>query len=158
MGHVFGRVARTMEPEQTRHFMEHCNDLALLSNSQALVYATADTAADTKLLGHEWLVVAIEPLRNIDLVGFDAAHVRTKGLSLVTVKTNARTEDGDETILRKHQSFSNPTAKTAKTTLLAAAQKVNETLTYRILQMTHKWSSSAVLFDHIRIDKASRRE
>ena len=65
------------------------------------------------------MVVSSDPIRKVNLVGFDAAHARKKGLSIVIADTIARTADGNEIILRAHQSVSNPSTST---TLLSEVQ------------------------------------
>jgi hypothetical protein len=60
-----------------------------------------------------------DPVRKVNLVGFDAEHARKKGLSVVTADTIAQPIDGSEIILRAHQSVSNPTTST---TLLSEVQ------------------------------------
>jgi hypothetical protein len=120
MRDVFGGMARTTKgPECVRCHLEYVDHLALLSHSQALSYATADSGADTNVLGQEWLIVSTDPIKKINLVGFDAAYARKRGLSIVTADTIVPTEDGDETILRASQSFSNPSTST---TLLSEVQ------------------------------------
>lgn len=43
-------------------------------------------------------------MRQVNLVGFDAAHARKQGLSVVTADTIAKTIDGIEIILLAQQS------------------------------------------------------
>jgi hypothetical protein len=94
--------------------------MAYLSRSQKKAYATADSGADTNVLGREWLVIATDPVRKVNLVGFDAEHANKKSLSVVTADTIAKTEDGREIILRAYQSVSNPTTATTLSSVDAA--------------------------------------
>lgn len=114
MRDVFGGMARTERTEHVRCHMEYVDRLANFSHSQAQAYTTADSGADTNVLGKEWLIVSSDPIRKVNLVGFDAAHARKKGLSIVTADTIARTADGNEIILRAHQSVSNPSTSTTQ--------------------------------------------
>jgi hypothetical protein len=113
---VFGGMARAYENEHVKCNFDYLDRIAQLSNSRASAYATADSGADTNVLGQEWLIIAMDPVRKINLVGFDAAHARKKGLSIVTADTIVMTADGQEIILRAHQSVSN---KSTSTTLLS---------------------------------------
>jgi hypothetical protein len=65
------------------------------------------------VLEKEWLIVSRDPIRKVNLIGFDAAHAREQGLSVVTADTIAKTKDGDKTIFRAHQSVSNSSTTTA---------------------------------------------
>jgi hypothetical protein len=71
------------------------------------------------VLGKEWSIIAKDPVRKVNLVDFDAAHARKKGLSIVTADTIVMTADGQEILLRAHQSASNPSTST---TLLSEIQ------------------------------------
>jgi hypothetical protein len=64
------------------------------------------------VLEKEWLIVLRDTIRKVNLIGFDAAHAREQGLSVVTVDTIAKTKDGEKIILRAHQSVSNPSTNT----------------------------------------------
>jgi hypothetical protein len=94
----------TASTEQVRCNVEYLDRLANLCRAETPAYATADSGADTNVLGHQMLVVSTDPLRRINLVGLDAAHAMKKGLSIVTADTIAQTADGTEVILRAHQS------------------------------------------------------
>jgi hypothetical protein len=54
----FAGMVRNMEHERVRCHLEYCDRLAQLSRTPKTVYATADSGADTNVLGQEWLVVA----------------------------------------------------------------------------------------------------
>lgn len=69
MRHFFGGMAKT----EVRCHMEYLDRLAFLSHSQAPAYATFDSGADTNVLGKEWLIISTDPLRKINLVGFDGS-------------------------------------------------------------------------------------
>jgi hypothetical protein len=75
---VFGGMARAYENEHVKCNFDYLDRIAQLSNSRASAYATADSGADTNVLGQEWLIIAMDPVRKINLVGFDAAHARKK--------------------------------------------------------------------------------
>jgi hypothetical protein len=119
MRDVFGGIARMDDSEEVRCHLEYCDRLAYLTQLPREAYVTADSGADTNVLCREWMIVSTAPVPFLNLVGFDAAHARTKGLSAVTADTIARTVDGNETILRAHQSLSN---SSTSTTLLSEAQ------------------------------------
>jgi hypothetical protein len=47
----------------------------------------------------------------VNLVGFAVEYARKNGLSVVTADTIAKTAEGNEIIIRSHQSVSNPTTE-----------------------------------------------
>jgi hypothetical protein len=99
MRSVFGGMASTVGMEQVLCHLEYCERLAFLSHSPTVAYATADSGADTNVLGKEWLIVSKDTIRNVNLVGFDAAHAHKKGLSIVTAGTITRTLDGNYVLI-----------------------------------------------------------
>jgi hypothetical protein len=99
--------------------LEYVDRIALVSKSPNVAHATADSGADTNVLGSEWRIVSSDPVRKVNLVGFDAAYASKRGLSIVTADTIAKTVEGKEIILRSHQSVSNPSTST---TLLSEVQ------------------------------------
>jgi hypothetical protein len=109
---IFAGMARRVGEENTRCNGEYEEVLANLSKATHEAYATADTGADTNVLGKKWRILAIDPVRKVNLVGFDALHARKKELSIVTANTIVRTDAG-EVILRAYQSVSNPSTSTA---------------------------------------------
>jgi hypothetical protein len=109
---IFGGMAITSDIEHFRCHLEYCDRLAFLSQTPVGAYATADSGADTSVLGKEYSIVATDPVRKVNLIGFDETYARKKGLSIVTADTLVRTADGDEIILRAHQSVSNPSTST----------------------------------------------
>jgi hypothetical protein len=90
----------------------HTEYFDCIGHSEASSIATVDSDADTNVLGRDWLIVSEDPLRRINLIGFDAAYAQKRGLLLVTADTIVMTEDGQEVILRAHQSVSNPLTRT----------------------------------------------
>jgi hypothetical protein len=116
---MFGGMDRVEHREEVRCHLEYCDRLASYTTTPRIAYATADSGADTNVLGREWLVVSNDPVRKVNVIGFDAEHARKKGLSVVTADTIAKTVDGREIILRSHQSVSNPSTTT---TLLSEVQ------------------------------------
>jgi hypothetical protein len=85
----------------------------VLSRCPRTAYATADLGADTNVLGRKWLIIAKDAVRNVNLMGFDAEHVRKKGLSEVNADTIVMTIDWMEIILGANLSVSNPSTTTA---------------------------------------------
>jgi hypothetical protein len=90
----------------------HTEYFDCIGHSEASSIATVDSDADTNVLGRDWLIVSEDPLRRINLIGFDAAYAQKRVLLLVTADTIVMTEDGQEVILRAHQSVSNPLTRT----------------------------------------------
>jgi hypothetical protein len=119
-------------PEAVRCHTEYIDRIAQLVHSDTTSIATADSGADTNVLGRDWPIVSEDPFRRINLVGFDAAHAQKRGLRLVTVDTIAMTVEGQEVILRAHQSVSNPSTRT---TLLSEVQMRH---TGHIVDSVHK--------------------
>jgi hypothetical protein len=119
MRSVFGGMVKSTGLEHVRCNLDFCDRLALQSQSSMTAYATADSGADTNVLGKEWRIVSSDPIRKVNLVGFDAAYASKRGLSIVTADTIAKTVEGEEIILRSHQSVSNPSTST---TLLSEVQ------------------------------------
>jgi hypothetical protein len=93
MRDIFGGMARMEISDQVRCNLEFCERLAYFTRSPRRAYATADSGADTNVLGKEWLVVSKDPIQKVNLVGFDAEHAHKRGLSIVTADTIARTDD-----------------------------------------------------------------
>jgi hypothetical protein len=106
------RMSSTVS-EAVRCHAQYFDRIAQLVHSEASSIATAYSGAGTNVLGRDWLIVSEDPFRHISLVGFDAAHAQKRDLRLVTVDTIGMTEDGQEVILRAHQSVSNPSTRTA---------------------------------------------
>jgi hypothetical protein len=67
-------------PEAVRCHTEYNDRIAQLVHSDTTSIATADSGADTNVLGRDWLIVLEDPFRWINLVGFDAAHAQKHGL------------------------------------------------------------------------------
>jgi hypothetical protein len=110
---IFAGMAHRVGEENIRCNGDYEEVLANLSKATHESYATADSGADTNVLGKEWRILAIDPVRKVNLVGFDALHARKKGLSIVTVDTILRTDAGEDIMLRAYQSVSNPSTSTA---------------------------------------------
>jgi hypothetical protein len=112
MEDVFGYMARTTDQDSIRCHVEYDEYLANLSKMTKKAYATADSGADTTILGKEWLIIAQDPVRRVNLVGFDPRHARKQGLAIVTADNIVATETGNEIIIRVHQAVLNPTTST----------------------------------------------
>jgi hypothetical protein len=70
MRSVFGGMVKSTGPEHVRCNLDFCDRLALHSHSPMIAYATADSGADTNVLGSEWRIVSSDPVRTVNLVGF----------------------------------------------------------------------------------------
>jgi hypothetical protein len=103
MEDTFGYMARTSDQDSIRCHVEYDECLANLSKMTKEAYATADSGADTTILGKEWLVIAQDPVRRDNLVGFDPRHAWKQGLAIVTADTIVATETGNEIIIRAKQ-------------------------------------------------------
>jgi hypothetical protein len=69
---MFGGMARMESNEEVRCHLEYCDRLAYLTRTPRAAFATADSGADTTVLGKEWLINLKDPVRKVNLVGFDA--------------------------------------------------------------------------------------
>jgi hypothetical protein len=58
------------------------------------------------VLGCEWLVVSKDPVRKVNVIGFDAEHARKKGLSVFTADTIANaTEQRSNVITQLNRDY-----------------------------------------------------
>jgi hypothetical protein len=143
MRSIFTAMVRRIGDENVRCNGEYEEVLANLSKATNEAYATTHSGADTNVLGKEWRIQAVDPVRRVNLVGFDAAYARKKGLSIVTADTIVRTDEGCDIILRAYQSVSNPSTSTAllaenQLRAMSSIQSTETTYSPSMEKMGHK--------------------
>lgn len=78
-----------------------------LGAKESIELLTIDGAADTCATGDGWEIIAVDPLRKANIVGFDSRSAFKRGLSIVSAIT--ATDVANKThLMRMHEAINNP--------------------------------------------------
>ncbi len=101
-----------------------------------------DSGADTSVIGKGWLVIATQPHRKANVVGFDKEHAFKNNLDIVTAVTAIDLPDKRTILVQIHEAVYNPSAKHS---LLSEYQLRENGIQLDTVPRRHKGSQSIQL-------------